>query len=94
MRIGYEDADTLITYPRAHNLSACAQPIRVGRARHAGALVGVGAHTFGRRGAYSRSGPVPRGIIRGALCMQAVHARECVPAIARFSRSASTGGAP
>ena len=29
MRIGYEDADTLITYPRAHNLSACAQPIRV-----------------------------------------------------------------
>ena len=29
MRIGYEDADTLITYPRVHNLSACAQPIRV-----------------------------------------------------------------
>ena len=23
MRIGYEDADSLITYPRAHNLSAC-----------------------------------------------------------------------
>ena len=29
MRIGYDDADTLITYPHAHNLSACAQPIRV-----------------------------------------------------------------
>ena len=29
IRIGYEDPDTLITYPRAHNLSACAQPIRV-----------------------------------------------------------------
>ena len=29
MRIGYEDADTLITYPHAHNLSACAQPIRI-----------------------------------------------------------------
>ena len=23
MRIGYEDADSLITYPRAHNLSGC-----------------------------------------------------------------------
>ena len=29
IRIGYDDADTLITYPYAHNLSACAQPIRV-----------------------------------------------------------------
>ena len=28
-RIGYDDADTLITYPRVHNLSACEQPIRV-----------------------------------------------------------------
>ena len=29
MRIGHDDADTLMTYPPAHNLSACEQPIRV-----------------------------------------------------------------
>lgn len=29
MRIGYDDADTLITYPRAHSLSGCEQPIRM-----------------------------------------------------------------
>ena len=31
-RIGLKHVDRLITYPRTHNLSACAQPIRVGRA--------------------------------------------------------------
>ena len=39
MRIGYEHVDRLITYPRTHNLSACVQPIRVGRAWHG---IGVG----------------------------------------------------
>ena len=29
MRIGHDDADTLMTYPPAHNLSVCEQPIRV-----------------------------------------------------------------
>ena len=43
MRIGYDDADTLITYPHAHNLSACEQPIRVG------GWVGLGACTWPSR---------------------------------------------
>ena len=43
MRIGYDDADTLITYPRAHNLSACAQPIRMRRTRPTGAPGGTRA---------------------------------------------------
>ena len=43
MRIGYEDPDTLITYPRAHNLSACAQPIRMRCTRPAGAPGGTRA---------------------------------------------------
>ena len=29
MWIGYEDVDRLITYPDAHNLSGCSQPIRM-----------------------------------------------------------------
>ena len=29
IRIGNEHPDSLITYPDVHNLSACAQPIRV-----------------------------------------------------------------
>ena len=43
MRIGYDDADTLITYPRAHNLSACAQPIRMRCTRPTGAPGGTRA---------------------------------------------------
>ena len=43
MRIGYDDADTLITYPRAHNLSACAQPIRMRCTRSTGAPGGTRA---------------------------------------------------
>ena len=43
MRIGYEDPDTLITYPRAHNLSACAQPIRMRCTRSTGAPGGTRA---------------------------------------------------
>ena len=38
-RIGLKHVDRLITYPRTHNLSACVQPIRVGRAWHG---IGVG----------------------------------------------------
>ena len=45
MRIGYEDPDTLITYPRAHNLSACAQPIRMRCTRPTGAP-GVGTRAL------------------------------------------------
>ena len=29
IRIGNEDPDSLITYPDTHNLSGCAQPIRM-----------------------------------------------------------------
>ena len=29
MWIGYDDPDRLITYPDAHNLSRCAQPIQI-----------------------------------------------------------------
>ena len=29
IRIGYDDVDRLITYPDAHNVSGCSQPIRI-----------------------------------------------------------------
>lgn len=47
MRIGYDDADTLITYPRAHSLSACAQPIRVRIAYPRKGLDWAGARVLG-----------------------------------------------
>ena len=43
--IGYEHLDRLITYPRVHNLSACAQPIRMRCTRLTGAP-GVGTRAL------------------------------------------------
>ena len=48
-RIGYEHPDTLITYPHAHNLSGCAQPIRI-RESHS-------------RGTQTASRPGPAGLV-------------------------------
>ena len=43
--IGYAHLDRLITYPRVHNLSACAQPIRMRCTRPTGAP-GVGTRAL------------------------------------------------
>ena len=44
MRIGYDDADSLLTYPYVNNLSVYGQPIRI-RAAQAGRIgQGEGAH--------------------------------------------------
>ena len=47
MRIGYDDADSLLTYPYVNNLSVYGQPIRI-RAAQAG-RIGQGE---GARGTY------------------------------------------
>ena len=56
MRIGYDDADRLISYPDAHNLSVKQQPIRARRQgrNDAAGVEGSGGTGGPDRGAHGR----------------------------------------
>ena len=83
IRIGYDDADTLITYPHAHNLSGCAQPIRVRRARPAGALGWAGTRAAGCRDVISALWPAASRDYLTRPVPASCPCRERLPAVAR-----------